>query len=89
MAAPKDAADDATLKLVSTDRKHAIQAAVVRVLKARRHITHQNLVAEVLSQLKGSFKPSVQDIKKNIDNLIEKEYMERAENVPNAYNYIA
>jgi len=25
MAAPKDAADDATLKLVSTDRKHAIQ----------------------------------------------------------------
>eukprot|EP00667_Euglena_gracilis_P003843 EG_transcript_3858 len=86
---PKDAADEATLKLVNTDRKHAIQAAVVRVMKARRHTTHANLVGEVMSLLKGNFKPTVQDIKKNIDNLIEKEYMERAENVPNAYNYVA
>jgi cullin 1 len=85
----KDASDDATMKLVNTDRKHAIQAAIVRVMKARRTIAHSNLIAEVFSQLRSNFKPTVQDIKKNIDNLIEKDYMERAENTPNAYNYIA
>eukprot|EP00993_Chasmostoma_nieuportense_P002060 NODE_288_length_2486_cov_76.189487_g267_i0.p1 GENE.NODE_288_length_2486_cov_76.189487_g267_i0~~NODE_288_length_2486_cov_76.189487_g267_i0.p1 ORF type:complete len:765 (-),score=227.99 NODE_288_length_2486_cov_76.189487_g267_i0:125-2419(-) len=86
---PKETAEDTTMKLVSVDRKYAIQAAIVRVMKARKSISHQHLIAEVLSQLKSTFKPTVPDVKKNIDNLIEKEYMERAEDVPNTYHYVA
>jgi len=88
--APKDALEDPTMKLVNSDRRHAIQAAIVRTMKARRQIGHSNLILEVLRQLKSNFKPTVQDIKKNIDHLIEKEYMERAEDVSSAtYNYVA
>eukprot|EP01004_Peranema_trichophorum_P007021 NODE_5815_length_963_cov_39.515476_g5232_i0.p1 GENE.NODE_5815_length_963_cov_39.515476_g5232_i0~~NODE_5815_length_963_cov_39.515476_g5232_i0.p1 ORF type:complete len:303 (+),score=60.27 NODE_5815_length_963_cov_39.515476_g5232_i0:99-911(+) len=86
-ASQKDTIEDPTMKAVCVDRKYAIQAAIVRVMKTRKHINHQQLVAEVLVQLK-SFKPSIADIKKNIDNLIEKDYMERAEDT-NSYNYIA
>jgi cullin 1 len=77
------------MRMVEEDRKYAIQAAVVRVLKNRKLIGHQALVAEVIDQLKGSFHPTVQDIKRNIDTLIEKEYMERRTEDGGYYEYIA
>ena len=40
---------------------------------------HVNLVQETISQLSIRFNPKPQDIKKSIDQLIEKEYLERLE----------
>lgn len=59
-------------------------------IRARKELTHQNLFAEVITQLSSRFKPDVGMMKKRIESLIEREYMERVENasVP-TYRYMA
>ncbi|KAG0712271.1 Cullin-3 [Chionoecetes opilio] len=66
-----------TRSKVDEDRKHEIEAAIVRIMKARRRMTHNNLVAEVTDQLKSRFLPSPILIKKRIESLIEREYLAR------------
>lgn len=71
-------------------RKFQIDAAAVRVMKSRKECAHQQLVAEVLSQLASKFKPEVSMIKARIDDLLEREYLERIEDTdPPAYRYLA
>ena len=52
-----------------------IDAAIVRVMKTRKSLSHKLLVAELLSQLK--FPMAQSDLKKRIESLIDREYLER------------
>ncbi len=63
---------------VDDDRKHEIEAAIVRIMKARKKMQHNLLVTEVTNQLKSRFLPSPVVIKKRIESLIEREYLARA-----------
>lgn len=73
-------------KRVEEDRGVQIEACIVRVMKARKTLQHSQLSQEVMTQLQ-SFSPSPANIKKKIENLIERDYLERESG--NSYKYLA
>ncbi len=60
---------------------------IVRILKARKTLKHNSLIEEVITQSKQRFLPSIHIIKKSIEILIDKQYLERSSN--DEYSYIA
>ena len=69
------------------DRQYQVDAAVVRIMKARKSLSHNLLFSELLAQLKFPAAPA--DIKQRIESLIERDYLERDEATPSVYNYLA
>jgi cullin 3 len=71
------------------ERRHLVEAATVRIMKARKQLHHNDLIAEVTKQLQVRFVPTPQFIKKRIEGLIEREYLERNEHDHRLYMYVA
>lgn len=76
-----------TVEAVSRDRLYLIDAVLVRIMKARKTILHKDLIVQVIDQVKVPAQPA--DIKKRIESLIEREYMERDAQDRSRYNYLA
>ncbi|KAL5709552.1 Cullin-1 [Ranunculus cassubicifolius] len=74
---------------VDKDRRYAIDASVVRIMKSRKVLGHQQLVMECVEQLSKMFKPDFKIIKKRIEDLITREFLERDAANPNTYKYLA
>ena len=72
----KPKSDKPNLVSVLIDRRTILEANVTRILKARKKLSHSNLITEILST-KLRFQPTVNDIKRAIESLIEKEYLGR------------
>lgn len=77
----------ATEERVFQDRQYQIDAAIVRIMKMRKTLSHNLLISELYNQLKFPVKPA--DLKKRIESLIDRDYMERDKDNPNQYNYMA
>lgn len=73
---------------VEEDRRHLVEASIVRIMKSRRTAHHNDLIAEVTRQLSVRFVPSPPFIKQRIESLIEREYLERSSD-RRVYKYMA
>ncbi|XP_059670320.1 cullin-3A-like [Cornus florida] len=78
-----------TRQRVEEDRKPQVEAAIVRIMKSRRVLDHNNVVAEVTKQLQPRFLPNPVVIKKRIESLIEREFLERDKVDRKLYRYLA
>ncbi|XP_028762095.1 cullin-3A-like [Neltuma alba] len=78
-----------TRQRVEEDRKPQIEAAIVRIMKSRKFLDHNNLVAEVTKQLQSRFLANPTEVKKRIESLIEREFLERDEGDRRFYRYLA
>jgi len=74
---------------VDKDRRYAIDAAIVRTMKSRKVLQHQQLVLEVVQQLSRMFTPDFKLIKKRVEDLISREYLERDKDNPQLFRYLA
>lgn len=79
----------AVVQQVEEDRRHAIEACIVRLMKSRRLMEHSHLISDAIAQLSQHFKPDPKVIKRRIDDLIAREYLERDSDRTNLYRYLA
>uniref|UniRef100_A0A915E2H3 Cullin family profile domain-containing protein n=1 Tax=Ditylenchus dipsaci TaxID=166011 RepID=A0A915E2H3_9BILA len=78
-----------TRQKIDEERKHEIEASIVRVMKSRKELNHNDLFTEVVNQLKSRFSPDPLLFKKRIESLIEREYLNRHNDSNRIYTYIA
>jgi cullin 1 len=74
-------------KEIDETRKNYLSACIVRIMKSRKIVKHNDLINEVLPQTLTRFQAKVIDIKRVIDLLIEREYIQRVDN--NSYEYLS
>ncbi|KAI8577434.1 hypothetical protein K450DRAFT_252413 [Umbelopsis ramanniana AG] len=72
---------------VFQDRQYQVDAAIVRIMKTRKSLSHNMLINELFEQLRFPVKAT--DIKKRIESLIDREYMERESEDSSSYRYLA
>lgn len=73
---------------LTEERSMLIDMALVRIMKTRKVLSFPNLLLEVQRQI-TFFKADTPSIKKRIESLIEREYLERDENDSTTFKYLA
>ncbi|GAV27126.1 hypothetical protein PMKS-000587 [Pichia membranifaciens] len=81
-----------TLTAVQRSREYEVDAAIVRVMKARQSAKYQVLVAEVvrlIGDVGKRFRPQPSLVKRRVEDLVDKEYLRRDENDRELFWYVA
>ena len=78
-----------TQSAVEGDRKHYLDAAIVRVMKTRKQLTYEQIKFETVETVRRHFIPEVTSIKQRIDSLVEQEYLRRDDENRNLFFYVA
>lgn len=74
---------------ISESRNFEINAAIVRIMKSRQTLDHNELISELIRQLTNRFLPLTIQIKRQIEDLIQKEYLKRDDENRSLYHYVA
>jgi hypothetical protein len=69
-------------------RETAVDAAIVRLLKKQKEMTHADLISQVQTMLKPTFTPDESFIKQRIEQQIDQFNIERDENERKLYRYL-
>ena len=89
MQAESQAEKQETHQQIDIDRQLYLQALIVRIMKTRKRLHHNQLVEQIIKEAKVRFAPPIGSIKKCIEGLIEKAYIERDSKVRDEYLYVA
>eukprot|EP01107_Rhizomastix_libera_P008347 TRINITY_DN2351_c0_g1_i3.p1 TRINITY_DN2351_c0_g1~~TRINITY_DN2351_c0_g1_i3.p1 ORF type:complete len:721 (-),score=161.63 TRINITY_DN2351_c0_g1_i3:53-2215(-) len=81
--------ENANSEELRQDRLEKLKAAIVRIMKARKEQSHNELVTDALNQVRRWFAPQVALVKQAIEQLIEKDYLKRKEGDHTKYQYVA
>jgi hypothetical protein len=87
---PKESVQEesaATNERVFSERHYVVDAAIVRLMKSRKRMPHAELVVEVPAMLK--FPVAVTDLKKRIETLIDRDFIQRSPQDNTIYEYRA
>ncbi|UYV73228.1 CUL1 [Cordylochernes scorpioides] len=76
-----------TKKEVVLNREVVMEAAMVRVMKSRKQLSHEDLLEEVTLSLRSRFKVDIELFKKCVEHLIEMDYLERGDH-NGIYKYV-
>jgi len=75
-------------EVVNQERGDVIDRVIVRIMKARKVLSQQQLISECVEQLQEIFKPEIKSIKERIDGLITREFLERDEENSTVLKYM-
>ena len=89
VAKTSDKERDDTSGDVRERRKHQMEATIVRIMKAKDKIKHDDLIAETIEMLKPLFHATADLLKPRIEDLISRDYLERSDDDPTLYEYVA
>jgi cullin 1 len=76
------------IEVVEKDQRFAIDALIIRIMKSRKVLPHKQLTSECMEHLGRMFKLDIRLIKKRIEGLIRREYLERDEQNHNILRYL-
>ncbi|KAA6389213.1 MAG: putative ubiquitin-protein ligase, cullin 4 [Streblomastix strix] len=83
----KSGESNSTNSQIIEDRQHVLEAQIVRVMKLKKQMSYNPLISEVSSHVR--FSVSKSDMKKRVESLIERGYLERDATDPEKFNYLA
>ncbi|CCF56414.1 hypothetical protein KAFR_0B01150 [Kazachstania africana CBS 2517] len=86
--APNDIEAEKLEKELNTERQIFLEACIVRIMKSKRKLPHTMLVNECISQSHKRFHAKISMIKRAIDNVIQKNYLQRCDD-GESYEYLA
>ena len=66
---------------IAAERIYQLQAAIVRIMKARKEMPHSVLIFELINMMAETFRPDIRIIKPQIEFLIDQNYLERIEEI--------
>ncbi|KAJ7169497.1 Cullin family-domain-containing protein [Mycena filopes] len=78
-----------TQTAIDGERGASLDAAIVRIMKAKREMVYEKLVNATIDAVKNHFTPDVKTIKTRIDKLMEQEYVRRDDDKPHMLFYVA
>lgn len=74
---------------IEGDRKHFLDAAIVRIMKANKIMLYENLKTATIEAMKNHFAPQVDVIKQRVEYLVGQDYLERDKTEKNKFHYVA
>ncbi|KAJ7071490.1 Cullin-4B [Mycena amicta] len=78
-----------TQSAIDGERSASLDAAIVRIMKAKKEMMHAALLTATIDAVKNHFTPDVGTIKVRIEKLIEQEYMRRDDDNQQKFVYVA
>lgn len=74
---------------IDFNREASLDAAIVRIMKARKTLGNTELINLIIDAVKKHFTPQPVDIKARLESLMERDFVKRKEGNVRIWEYVA